>query len=95
MKNITWKEHKKELLKNKELKKELEKLEPEFELARQIIELRIEQNLTQAELAKRAGTSQVVISRLENAAANPSLALIKRIFKALGKDLQVIASTNH
>jgi predicted transcriptional regulator len=91
MKNITWKAHKKELLKDKKLQEELEKLEPEFELARQIIELRISQNLTQAELASRAHTSQVVISRLENAEANPSLALIKKIFKALGKDVQVAA----
>lgn len=91
MKNITWKEHKKELLKDEALSKELKALEPEFELAKQIIELRIEQKLTQTELARRAQTSQVVISRLENAAANPSLALVKRIFKALGKDLQVIA----
>lgn len=89
MKNIVWKEHKKELLKNKELREELEKLEPEFELARQIIELRVQQKLTQAELARRAHTSQVVISRLENAEANPSLALIKRIFKALGKGVRV------
>ncbi len=89
MKNIVWKEHKKELLKNKELREELERLEPEFELARQIIELRIQQKLTQAELARRAHTSQVVISRLENAEANPSLALIKRIFKALGKGVRV------
>lgn len=89
MKNIVWKEHKKELLKNKELREEIEKLEPEFELARQIIELRIQQKLTQAELARHAHTSQVVISRLENAEANPSLALIKRVFKALGKGVRV------
>lgn len=89
MKNITWKEHKKELLKDEKLKEELRKLEPEFELARQIIELRIEKKLTQSELARRAHTSQVVISRLENAQANPSLGLIKRIFKALGKEIRV------
>lgn len=91
MKRITWKEHKKKLLNDESLKKELEKLELEFELARQIIELRIEKGLTQSELAKRANTSQVVISRLENAEANPSLALIKKIFKALGKRLQLAA----
>lgn len=91
MKNITWKEHKKELLKDKKLREEIGKLEPEFELARQIIELRIKEGLTQSELAKRAHTNQVVISRLENAEANPSLELIKRIFRALGKDVQLVA----
>lgn len=91
MKNITWKKHKKELLKDKNLKEEIKKLEPEFELARQIIKLRIKEGLTQSELAKRAHTNQVVISRLENAEANPSLELIKRIFRALGKDVEVVA----
>lgn len=91
MSNITWKEHKKELLKDKKLREEIGKLEPEFELARQIIELRIKEGLTQSELAKRAHTNQVVISRLENAEANPSLELIKRIFRALGKDVQLVA----
>lgn len=89
MKNITWKEHKKELLRDKRLKRGLRKLEPEFELAKQIMELRIKKKLTQSELVRRAHTSQAVISRLENAQANPSLGLIKRIFKALGKEIRV------
>ena len=89
MKNITWKGHKKDLLKDKRLKEELKKLEPEFELARQIIELRMKKKLTQSELARRAHTSQIVISRLENAHANPSLGLLKRIFRALGKEVRV------
>jgi DNA-binding transcriptional regulator YiaG len=60
MKNITWKEHKKDLSKDKRLKGELKKLEPEFEMARQIIELRMKKKLTQSELARRAHTSQIV-----------------------------------
>jgi predicted transcriptional regulator len=91
MKNVTWKEHKEELLKDKRLKEELKKLEPEFELARQIIELRMKKKLTQSELARRAHTSQIVISRLENARANPSLGLLKRVFRALGKEVRVAA----
>lgn len=89
MKNYTWEEHKKELLKDPELCRELEACEPEFELAREIIRARLQANLTQSELAKKADTSQVVISRLENGQMNPSVGLLKRIAKGLGKHVSV------
>ena len=89
MKNITWKQHKKELLKDKTFRQELKRIDPEFELARQIIESRIKEGLTQNNLAKKANTNQVVISRLENATANPSLELMERIAKALGKKIKI------
>jgi len=88
-KNITLEEHKKELLKNPEFKREREKLEPEFELARQIIKLRIRQKMSQAELAKKAHTAQPVISRIESGDANPRLETIGRISKALGKKVSL------
>ncbi|KKN15502.1 hypothetical protein LCGC14_0985480, partial [marine sediment metagenome] len=50
---------------NKKLKKEYEQLEKEFFLAKEVIKLRKEQNITQAELAKKVGTSQPAIARLE------------------------------
>ncbi|PIZ00292.1 transcriptional regulator [bacterium (Candidatus Howlettbacteria) CG_4_10_14_0_8_um_filter_40_9] len=89
MKNITWKEHKKELLKDKAFKEELKKIEPEFDLARQIIQNRLKIGLTQSDLAKKASTNQVVISRLENAGANPSLELMERVASALGKKIKI------
>lgn len=91
MKNVTWREHKKELLKDPALRAEIEKLGPEYTIARQIIELRMKKKLTQQDLAKKAHTSQVVISRLENGQANPSVRLLKRVFNALDKDLDVVA----
>jgi DNA-binding XRE family transcriptional regulator len=89
MKNYTWEEHKKELLKDPELCRELEACEPEFELAREIIKARLQANLTQSELAEKADTSQVVISRLENGRMNPSVGLLKRVAKGLGKHVSV------
>lgn len=62
---------------------EYERLGPEFEIASQIIEARIKRKITQEELAKRMGTGQAVISRLENANARPSLSLIQRLADAL------------
>lgn len=89
MKNYTWAEHKKELLKDPEFCAALGECEEEFMIARQIIEARIKAKLTQTELADRAGTSQVVISRLENGAMNPSVNLLKRVAKGLGKEISI------
>lgn len=89
MKNIKWNDYKKQLLKDPEVAAEIERLEPEFELARQIISFRIKNKMTQNDLAVKAGTNQVVISRIENASGNPSLASIEKISKALGKRLEI------
>lgn len=63
---------------------EYEKLEPEFALASAMIEARIKKKMSQEELAKRVGTGQAVISRLEGMNAKPSISLIQRVADALG-----------
>jgi len=72
-----------EWMKDPEYRREYEKLEPEFQIARALIDARIKKKMTQAEIARKAGTKQPVISRLEGAQGSPSLSLIKRIAKAL------------
>ena len=79
-----WREYKQELMKDPEFVKEYEALRPEYEIARSLIELRIEKGLTQQEVAQKMNTTQSVISRLESGSANPSLATIKRLADALG-----------
>ena len=72
MKNKKWithKELKEKLMKDPEFVKEYNKLETEFQIAGQMIEARIKQNITQEELAKKVKTGQAVISRLERANA--------------------------
>jgi ribosome-binding protein aMBF1 (putative translation factor) len=59
-------------------------------IAIQVYAARTAIGLTQAELAKRAGTLQSVISRIEDADyTGHSLALLKRIALALGTTLDV------
>ena len=87
MKN--WKELKKELLENPELKRLYEESRPEFEIARAIIRARVEQKLTQKELAKKMHTTQSVISRVEQARTSPSISFLKRLATALNTTLQV------
>jgi DNA-binding XRE family transcriptional regulator len=53
-------------MKNERFHKEYEQLADEFCLAEKVIKLRQEQNLSQNDLAKIAGTSQPAIARLES-----------------------------
>lgn len=79
----------KKLLENSKVKKAYDDLQPEFAIARSIIEARIKGNISQEELARKMGTGQAVISRLEGANASPSLSLIKRLANALGLKVEL------
>jgi ribosome-binding protein aMBF1 (putative translation factor) len=70
-------------------RKEYQKLEPEFQIAREIIKARIKRKITQEELAKRAKTGQAVISRLENMTGKPSFSLVQRVVDALGLKMEI------
>lgn len=80
---------KKGLLKDKEIKKAYDELGPEFELIQTIIEKRLKQGLTQAELAKKIGTKQSAISRLEQGTYNPTVAFLRKLANALDKELHI------
>jgi transcriptional regulator with XRE-family HTH domain len=53
-------------------------------IAREIIRLRAQLKLTQAELARRVGTTPSVISRLERGDHEPSTATLRKIAEATG-----------
>ena len=69
--------------------KEYEKLGPRYELVSLIIKTRLEQNLTQEELARRIGTKKSNISRLESGKYNPSLDFIIKVAEAFGKKVKL------
>lgn len=85
MKN--WKTLRKELLRNKEVAKEYEKLKPRYTLISQLIEARIKEGLTQEQLAERVGTKQSAIARIESGNANISIAFLEKLTQALGSQL--------
>lgn len=78
-----------ELMQDEEFKKEYERLQLRYEVISQLIDARKEQNLTQAELAKRVGTQKSNISRLESGNYNPSLDFLIKVVHCLGKDLEI------
>lgn len=80
---------KKKLLKDPKVRKAYDELQPEFELTCALIEKRIEKKMTQAALAKKVGTKQSAISRLESGDSNPSFAFLKKVAKGLGSKLKI------
>jgi transcriptional regulator with XRE-family HTH domain len=54
-----------------------------------VFRLRTEAGLTQAELARRMGTTQSAIARIEGGGARPSLDTLERLAVAVGKELVV------
>jgi transcriptional regulator with XRE-family HTH domain len=78
-----------ELLKNKQIKQAYEKLEPEFAVIEIIIQKRLERGLSQKELAKKIGTKQSAISRLESGTYNPSLSFLQKVVEALDAKLKI------
>lgn len=85
----TWAKLKKELLKDPEVKKEYDRLAPRYAVISSLIRARIEKGLTQKELAKRIGTKQSAIARLETGNTNPSLDFLEKVVDAMGYKLQI------
>jgi predicted transcriptional regulator len=84
MKATRYEDFLKEQLQDGEFRKEYERLEEEFTLAKEIIALRKGLNLTQKQLADRAGTSQPAIARVESGNyRNLSLSFLRRLAEAL------------
>ena len=92
---MDWKEHKKQLMKDPEFRKEYEALEPEYQLAATLIRLRLAKGLTQEELARVLNTKQASIARLESGSSLPSLTMVKKVAEALEADLEIRLQPKH
>jgi predicted transcriptional regulator len=76
-------------LKNPEFAAEWERQRPEREYIRVIIAARMEQNLTQKDLAEKIGIRQSNISRIENGICSPTVATLQQIADGIGKTLHI------
>ena len=86
---MTFRESLNEQLKDPEFAREYKALEPDYEIIKQVIQSRSEQNLTQKELADRIGIKQSNISRLESGNNNPTLEFLKKVASGLGKEIHI------
>ena len=87
MKNYT--QFKNAILKDKAIKRAYEELGPEYEIIALLIKKRLQQRLTQKQIARRVGTKQSAISRLESGTYNPSLNFLYKVADALDVKLKV------
>lgn len=85
----TWTDFKKESLKDPIIRREYERLAPEYEIIKAIIEARTNKKITQANVAKKIGTTQSAIARVESGTANPSLKFMYKLADALGLRLSI------
>lgn len=76
-------------MKDPKFKKAYQDLEPEFSIIQQSIEKRIKNKMSQKDLAKKLGTKQSAISRLESGTYNPTLSFLKKLSRAFGGRLEV------
>ncbi|MFH1970947.1 MAG: helix-turn-helix domain-containing protein [Patescibacteria group bacterium] len=83
----SWKSYKKELLKDKKVLKEFNRLEPRYQIISQLIEIRTKKGITQKELAERIGTKQSAIARVESGTVNPTIAFLEKVTNALESKL--------
>ena len=72
---MTLEEYKENRMRDPEFRKEYEKIQPEMNIVRAIIDARVSNNLSQNDLAKLTGINQSEISKLENGSRNPSIKL--------------------
>jgi len=80
---------KKRLMANPEFREEYEKADAEFAIVEALVRARGAAKLSQAELAKRIGTTQSAIARLEGGGVSPSLSTLRRYAEATGTKLHV------
>jgi ribosome-binding protein aMBF1 (putative translation factor) len=89
VKNTDFRELLEKELQDPEFKKEWDRLEPAYQAQRALIRARIDAKMSQRDLAKKAKTTQAVISRIENMTVSPSIGLLQKIAEAFGKNLEI------
>ena len=83
---------KKEALRDPVVKKYYDELGPEFAIISLLIEHRLKNGLTQADLAKKIGTKQSAISRFESGIYNPTITFLYKIADALDAKVKITVS---
>lgn len=78
-----------EFMKNPEWRAGYEKVRQENEPLRAILRARIEKGMTQASIAKKMGTTQSSIARVESGKSHPTIPFMQRLAEALDMKLEI------
>jgi len=79
-------------LSDKGFKKLYDEYGRQLKIAYQIIQLRKKQKITQSELAKKIGTTQSNIARMESGKQNFTIDILSRVAQAFNKELKISIS---
>ena len=83
------KELKARFMNDPEFREEYARVDEEYALIEALVRARAAAKLTQAELAKRLGTTQSAVARLEGGRVSPSFVTLRRYAEATGTRLTV------
>ena len=84
-----FRKHLNKSLEDEAFKKEWDNLELRYAVVEQLIKLRNAYDLSQTELAKKIGTTQAVISRVENGTVNVGIDFLAKVAKAFDKKIEI------
>jgi ribosome-binding protein aMBF1 (putative translation factor) len=87
---IDFDDYLKEELKNPEFKRLFDDYGRQLEIAYQILQLRKKKKLSQAQLAKKIGTKQSNIARMESGQQNFSVDILEKIADAFDCNLKIM-----
>ncbi len=86
---VDFQEYLEKQLKDGEFKKCYDEYGKQLEVAYQLLRLRKKARMTQSELAKKIGTTQSNVARMESGRQNFSLNLLQRIASAFRRSLRI------
>lgn len=88
MNGTSFKDFKTELLKNPNIRREYDALQPKYTIIQAIIARRNELSLSQRQLARLSGMQQPAICRLESGDNNITVDTLFKVADALGLDIK-------
>ena len=89
IKAIDFQDYLEEQLRNPEFRKYYNKYSKQVDIAYQILQLRKKRGISQAQLAKKIGTKQSNVARMESGQQNFSVEILEKIAKATGSRLEI------
>ena len=82
-------QHLRESLNDEAFKAEYEKKELRFKIIDILVNIRLQYKLTQSDLAKKLGTTQTVISRIENGSVNVGIDFLQKVAITFDKKIEI------